>query len=241
MTTLPDLLFVALFAVVLPLWDCLVFWPAFHRHSQTDPARARMRLWKKAIVGAWALTALGMAIWIANERSWTSFGFAAPGGWRMWTSLALVLLVAAYYAAAVVTVARSTEAQAKLRQQIGGLGSFMPHTRKELLWFIGVSLTAGFCEEFLFRGYFIWALSTWLGWWGAAALSLLVFAGAHAFQGWSAALRTGIAGAIYTLVVALFDSLWPAIALHALVDLGAGAMAWLVLRDAHERRLSNPA
>ena len=38
-------------------------------------------------------------------------------------------------------------------------------------------------------------------------------------------------GALYTLVVALFGSVWPAIALHALVDLAAGAMEWLVLRD----------
>ena len=41
MTTLPDLLYVALFAVALPLRDYLVFWPAFHRRSQGDPARAR--------------------------------------------------------------------------------------------------------------------------------------------------------------------------------------------------------
>jgi hypothetical protein len=43
MTTLPDLLYVALFAVAFPLWDYLVFWPAFHRQSQADPARARTR------------------------------------------------------------------------------------------------------------------------------------------------------------------------------------------------------
>ena len=46
MTTLPDLLYVALFAVAVPLLDYLVFWPAFRRRSQADPARARTRLWK---------------------------------------------------------------------------------------------------------------------------------------------------------------------------------------------------
>ena len=40
MTALPDLLYVALFAVALPLLDYLVFWPAFRRRSQADPARA---------------------------------------------------------------------------------------------------------------------------------------------------------------------------------------------------------
>ena len=43
-------------------------------------------------------------------------------------------------------------------------------------------------------------------------------------------LRTGITGGCFTLLVAAFDSLWPAIAVHTLVDLANGIMAWLVLR-----------
>ncbi len=233
MTTLPDLLYVALFAVAFPLWDSLVFWPAFHRRSQADPVRARMRLWAWAILGAWPVVAVGAALWVWNDRSWTSFGFSVPDGWRLWTSIALVLLVAAYHAYAVATVARSSEQRASLRQQFGKLTTFMPHTRTEMYWWGGVSLTAGFCEEFLFRGYFIWALAPWLGWWGAAALSLSFFAIGHVgvYQGWNGALRTGIVGAIFTLVVAIFNSLWPAIALHALLDLGQGMIAWLALRE----------
>jgi hypothetical protein len=55
MTTLPDVLYVALFAVAFPLWDYLVFWPAFHRQSQADLARARTRLRRENIGYAWAL------------------------------------------------------------------------------------------------------------------------------------------------------------------------------------------
>ena len=66
---------------------------------------------------------------------------------------------------------------------------------------------------------------------GRRALGLLIFAGWHAYQGWNGVLRTGITGAIFTLVVAAFDSLWPAIALHALVDVANGMMAWLALRE----------
>jgi len=33
------------------------------------------------------------------------------------------------------------------------------------------------------------------------------------------------------VTVAVFDSLWPAIALHTVVDLGGGTMAWVALRD----------
>jgi membrane protease YdiL (CAAX protease family) len=235
MTTLFDLLYVALFAVAFPLWDYLVFWPAFRLQSQADPARARMRLWKLSIGSAWPMVAVGAALWIANDRSWTTLGFSVPDGWRLWTSNALFLLLAAYHAYAVASLARSSDARASLRQQIGKLTTVLPHTRTEMYRFGGVSLTAGFCEEFLYRGYFIWVLSPWLGWWGAAALSLLFFAVGHLYQGWNGALRTGMVGAFFTLVVAISNSLWPAIVLHALLDLSQGMIAWLALREGSAR------
>ena len=231
MTTLPDLLYVALFAVAFPLWDYLVSWPAFRRQSQTDPARARARLWKQAIGYAWPWAAVGAAVWVWNDRSWASFGFSVPEGWRLWTSIALLVLLAAYHVYAIATVARSAETRASLRQQIGTLSAILPHTRTETYWFAGVSLTAGFCEEFLYRGYFVWFFSPWLGWWGAAVLSLFCFAIGHLYQGWNGVLGTGMAGAIFTLVVAISNSLWPAIAMHAIHDLGGGMIAWLALRE----------
>ena len=235
MTTLLDLLYVLLFAVAFPLWDYFIFWPAFHRQSKADPARARMRLCRLTIGSAWPMVAVGAALWVANNRSWTSFGFSVPEGWRFWVSIALFLLLAAYQAYAVATLALSSNARDGMRQQIGKLTAILPHTRTELNWFGGMSLTAGFCEEFLYRGYFVWVFSPWLGWWGAAALSLPFFAVTHVYQGWNGVLRTGIVGALFTLVVAILGSLWPAIALHALIDLGSGMMAWLVLREGSAR------
>ena len=117
MPTLPDLLYVALFAVALPLWDNLVFWPAFHRQAQANPARARASLYAWGIASPWALVAVGTALWMSADRSWTSFGFSVPDGWRLWTSSALFLLLAVYHAYAVATVARSSDAQASIRRQ----------------------------------------------------------------------------------------------------------------------------
>ncbi len=231
MTTLPDMLYVALFAVVGPLIGYSVYWPAYRRLSQADPTWARNWLWKSAIGEQWSLVAFGAAIWVASDRSWTSLGFTVPDGWRLWTAIGLILLLAAYHAWAITTLARSSEARANLRQQAGPVAAVLPYTRTELYWFGGVSLTAGFCEEFLFRGYFIWAFTPWLGWWAAAALALLIFAVGHIYQGWNGVLRTGVVGAFFTLAVAIFDSLWPAIALHFLWDLGMGIIAWLALRE----------
>lgn len=226
-----DFVYVALFALALPLWDHFVHWPAFRRRSGADHARERTRLWTAAMRSLWILVALGAALWILHERPWAELGFAVPKGWRLGASLGLVLLLAAYTAYAAAAVARDADARASVRRQSASTAELMPHTRAEMRRFALLSLSAGFCEEFLYRGYFIWAFAPWLGWWGAAALSLVLFASAHAYQGLNGALRVAVAGLVYTLVVALTGSLWPAIALHALIDLNGGLLAWLALRD----------
>ena len=231
MTALPDLIYVGLFAVAGPLIDFRLFWPAYHRLSATDPAWARRWLWQWGMGNLWWLVAMGAVLWIANGRSWASFGFRVPEGWRLWAAIGAVVLMAAYQALAVMTVARDAGQRSKLREQFGPVAAVLPHSRSELCWFGGVSLSAGFCEEFLYRGYFVWVFTPWLGWWGAAALSLACFAIGHLYQGWSGVIRTGVMGAVFTLAVGLFESLWPAMALHALVDLGGGTIGYLALSD----------
>jgi hypothetical protein len=44
-------------------------------------------------------------------------------------------------------------------------------------------------------------------------------------------VRTAIVGAVMALVVAPTRSLFPAMALHALVDAGSGLVTWIALRE----------
>jgi membrane protease YdiL (CAAX protease family) len=242
MATPLDVIYVISFAVVLSVYDYAVSWRAARRRLQVDAARTKVRLWRANIAGQWAVVAVGAALWLYYARSWTSFGFRVPDGWRLWVSVAFVVLLAAYVASTIVTVARDPAQRAGVRKQMGDLTitDILPRTRAERDLFIGVAFTAGFCEEFLFRGYFIWVVAPWIGWWGAAAASLLLFAAWHAYQGWNGVLRTGIVGALCTIVVAVFGSLWPAIALHVLVDIQGGVIAWLALRDGPTHELPAP-
>lgn len=230
--TTPDLLYVALIAIAL-LLDHFVLWRTFLRRSQTDPGRARLRVWSSWITMLWALVAAGAVLWSFEGRSWESLGLIAPHGWRLWVAIGLVLALAATYARTVAKVMRMAPSRRpRLQNQFGELAGVLPHSRSELAWFVALSLSAGFCEELIFRGYLIWAFRPTLGLWGAAALSVVVFAAAHAYQGARGMVTTGVAGTLFTVVVLVFGSLWPAIALHALVDAGQGLVAWLVLREA---------
>ena len=206
-------------------------WPAFLRRSQHDQASARIWLWSVWMILQWAMVAVGIALWLSHERAWLTLGITLPRGWRLWGSVILVVGFALQQVRTAARVARISGPKPRMRAQLGELSIALPHTSDELRWFVALSLTAGFCEEFLFRGYLIWVFQPCLGWWGAAALSLPVFAAAHAYQGTAGVIRTGLAGGVFTLLVALSGSLVPAIVLHALVDILSGVIAWLVLRD----------
>ena len=229
--TTTDLVYLALIAVVLAV-DHLVFWPRFLRNAQVQPERARLRLWWAWMGMLWVLSAAGVALWLGTSRRWELLGFHIPAAWRLWTSSGLVLLLAGLYLPTIVKIAKASSShRAALRARFGSLVTMLPTTQAELSWFVALSVTAGICEEFIFRGYLIWAFQPFFGLWGGAAVALLVFAAAHAYQGAGGAVKSGLLGALLSAVVMVFDSLLPAIALHALIDIASGVVAWLVLRE----------
>jgi membrane protease YdiL (CAAX protease family) len=100
-----------------------------------------------------------------------------------------------------------------------------PLTPGDWFWYVPVALTAGVCEEFLYRGYAITVLSTLTG---SLAVGIVVstaaFGLAHAYQGRRGIVGTAIFGLFFALVFVYWGSLWPCIAGHALQDLIGGAL-----------------
>ncbi|WP_081804298.1 CPBP family intramembrane glutamic endopeptidase [Dyella jiangningensis] len=226
-----DLVYLGLVAVAL-LADHFVIWPRFVRSSRAEPQLARLALWKSWMGMLWVLSLAAALLWIYLHRPWDLMGLHLPTGWRIWTSAGAVLAVVALYAPTISKLCRiSAERKAALRTRFGDHAEMLPETQRELAWFIALSLTAGFCEELIFRGYLIWALHTVVGLCAAAALSCLVFALAHSYQGVSGIIKTGGIGALLTVIVLAFGSLIPAIVIHALIDVAQGVVAWLVLRQ----------
>jgi hypothetical protein len=225
--TMPDLLCVALI-VLAPLIDYFLVWRGFLRRSQVNPARARIWFYSIEVVELWILVACVVVLWLEKGRPWTGLRLTAPSGWRLWTSASLVAAVAIALASSIIKIARPKR---KRRIKVpGDVARRAPHTRSELAWWVALSISAGFCEELVFRGYLIWVFQPLLGMWAAAALSVVVFALGHGYEGAKNVVMTGIVGCALTVIVILFGSLWPAIAIHALVDLQQGLVAWLVLR-----------
>jgi membrane protease YdiL (CAAX protease family) len=88
--------------------------------------------------------------------------------------------------------------------------------------FAGLALTAGFCEEVLFRGFMIGFLSESplkLGMAAALAISSALFGLNHAYQGAKGVVSTAVAGLGFGLAFLLSGHLLLGVLLHALVNL----------------------
>ena len=226
----PDFLYLAMIVVLL-LVDHFVLWPAFLRHSDEDPHRARQRLWSGWMIILWTLVVTGLGLWVSEQRSWESLRLTIPHGWRLWVAIGLVVAFAVIQARPILRLAGNKD-QVRVKMGAPNLERLLPHTGTELHLWIGASLSAAVGEEFVFRGYLIWAFQPLLGLWGAAGLSVVAFALAHAYQGARGMLITGIGAILFVGVVLVLDSLWPAIVLHAILDVGHGLLGWLALRQA---------
>ena len=102
------------------------------------------------------------------------------------------------------------------------LRDLIPRTRREKRVFFGLSLAAGWGEEAAYRGYAIPLLTPWLGPWGAAVFTSLVFGAMHVYQGVIGIVRTALMGGVLAWGFLASGSLLPAVAAHALIDVIAG-------------------
>jgi membrane protease YdiL (CAAX protease family) len=98
-----------------------------------------------------------------------------------------------------------------------------PRSTVELLAFLALALTAGLCEEFLYRG-FAMAVLTRLGsrGWVVILISSILFGLAHLYQGRGGFLSALVIGTVFGVARIAYDSLVPVMFWHAALDLIAG-------------------
>jgi membrane protease YdiL (CAAX protease family) len=229
-TVLDHLLFIVL-AVLFPLRAGLFGFRRIQLASPEERPRVRRSVYRQAIAIQWTLVLVALVLWVAYRRAWDSIGLVPRFGWGL-AGVTVGMIAAGL---AVMRQRRHAladdEALASLRERMGRLEPMLPHTREELALFFKLSVTAGICEELLYRGYIIWYLSHWFAIWPAAALSALVFGVGHAYQGWRGVITTGFVGAFLAAVYNLTGSLYSGMVMHALMDAHSGHL----LQRAYER------
>jgi len=236
-----DYVFVFMLLVVATVFEHYWFWPRFRAEVAAGDRDARPRAYRRGILGQWLFTAVALAIWTSQHRPATALRLVLPHGLRLALSIGVVAAAAALLILQLWSVARLPQARrVAARPKVAGVAFMLPHTRREERWFLALAVTAGFCEELLYRGYLAWFFAPWLGSAGAMLLVVVAFGIGHAYQGRRGAVRATIAGAVMAAIVLSTGSLIPAMIAHALIDIGGGTVGYWLLRDPGTEAASQP-
>lgn len=225
-----DLVFTIGFAVLWPAW-AMRSHGAYLARVRTGVPGARLAGYAQGAIVQWLLAAAVVALWVHLAREWSDIGMARPVGWQGWAATGIALGLGGLLLLQSAMLSRRPESHAQVRAAMAGYAELLPVRRSDLSGFSALSVTAGICEELLFRGYLAWVLAHWLGAWGGQGGALIVFAVAHAYLGRTAILRALLAGAVVAGLYLWSGSLIPGMILHTLIDLSSGWMGYSVLAE----------
>ncbi|GAA1581283.1 hypothetical protein GCM10009678_75050 [Actinomadura kijaniata] len=187
------------------------------RDRDRDP-RALVRLYRLWIATSWGLAALGaLTVVVSPGVAAGDIGLTWPGDPAriagMLVGLAIVLPL-------TVLVGRRMAARGKAVPGAEGVTELLPRDARERRLGLAMSVTAGICEEFVYRGVLI---ALFVGVLGvpvqvAAGIALALFAVAHAYQGWRNMLLTLLPGYALTAMYLSTGSLLLPVLVHILID-----------------------
>ncbi|HXW05452.1 MAG TPA: CPBP family intramembrane glutamic endopeptidase [Vicinamibacterales bacterium] len=229
-----DHLFTLVLVLVLPAW---VAWdvPRLARRIAADPVHARTKDYLWGIAIQWGVTLALIAAWSWAGRPLRDVGLRLPDTASAWSwSLLITGAGIVLFGQQALSVLRSPDAQARVRKQIEsqpGVRTVLPSTPREARVFGVVAVTAGICEEILYRGYLLWYLQAFVPRGAAVVAAVVAFGAGHAYQGLRGIFATGSAGAVAMAVYLLTGSLLAPIVLHAALDLVNGLTIYRSFRE----------
>jgi membrane protease YdiL (CAAX protease family) len=191
-------------------------------HAAVVPVRKKLVFYALIICGQWALVAAMLLVTRRHGLSLADVG-EQFGDARLTFAVAFGLLAILAVVTAIILWRLRRAKPPKLTAAVGRLRKFLPASGLEMAVFTFVCLTAGVCEELLYRGWLVNLFRAATGSvWVAIVAGAAIFAIGHAYQGVKAILRTGFIGLQLAYLFVAVDSLIPGQVIHAAFDLAIG-------------------
>lgn len=210
-------LLAAFLILVIPITDP---WTTRWLKRSTDPAK-KVKAYASTVVLLWLAS---FAVWSSERPGFlyrARHGDVVKGltGNNFVVGCAIGVIAALLVQA--VLIRKKPKLAAAAKKQMKKFDFFLPFTARERAWFAVVSVTAGICEETLYRGFlFHYFRDVWhLGLLLAVVASSVVFGLAHGYQGISGMVGTGVIGGVLALIYLAAGSLLAPMIFHALIDL----------------------
>jgi uncharacterized protein len=205
----------------------------FEGRLRTDPG-ARRSFYRRLLVLEWGLAVLALIVWLsAPGVDAGAVGLQWPQRWPGLLTTGVVLLVLVFVVASTRVLRSGALLEAAEPARRPGEGrhaepsgaatlALLPRTAAERRLFTLVGVTAGVCEEWLYRGFFLAVVAALAGGLPTGVLVLVAavaFGLAHAYQGRAGIVTTGVLGGVMAAVYLDTGSLLLPVVLHALIDL----------------------
>lgn len=185
----------------------------------------------------WQLLIVGY-VWIGLRLRKTRLRDVVGGKWNTLEAFLLdVAIAAGFWFVSMIVLAALRFAMGILPQAHDlsevkrTLGFLLPQSTEELLLWMVVSLTAGICEEIIFRGYLqqqsrLITGSAWLG----IVVSGIVFGAGHGYQGIRMMIVIAVYGMMFGILAHFRKSLRPGMMAHAWQDALTGIVSRIALK-----------
>lgn len=218
--------------VLLPLVEWRWTWPRYLARLATGEPGVRFRFYRALVLSEWAPVLCLFGFWATRRRPFSSLLLAGSTPLRVGLGLVAALLLIGLLLLQRRWLLARPERIKRLRPHLLYAEPLLPHTTSERKLFLLVSVTAGVCEEILFRGFLLWYLAVWTGPLAAVILSSLLFGVGHVYLGFNQAPKTAFAGLVFAILAVASESLWPSILLHAAIDWNSGELGFRVITSA---------
>jgi membrane protease YdiL (CAAX protease family) len=190
---------------------------ALQRDVATDPT-ARIRFFWLVIVIEWIWVATVAVVLTPRPDPLTAIGLVPMSMSPLVSGMVVGMLIGLILS--TIAFAWNPRLRAGIQRQAAGVSALVPATTGERWLFSGVSLTAGVCEEIVFRGFLrLYLQDLGLSMISTGILATVIFGLAHAYQGWKGIIQTSLLGGVFMGLFIASGSLLPCMVLHALVDL----------------------
>jgi membrane protease YdiL (CAAX protease family) len=205
----------------------LVAWASWgyigtHRPEYTQQPN---RLFTYIVTAVWEWLVVAYIAW-GVRRNGMRFRELLGNRWNKFTDFLkdFGIAVAFWIFALVVLLCVGFMLHLTHRQQ--SVQQMLPQTPLEIGVWVLVALTAGFCEETIFRGYLQRQLISWTGNVSAGVVfSAIMFGAAHIYGGLKSAILIAVFGLLFGMLAEWRRSLIPGMMTHAWQDALAGIAA----------------
>jgi membrane protease YdiL (CAAX protease family) len=220
-----------IFALLLlfPIVELRWTWPRYLARLAAGVPRARLNFYRSILLQEWIATVALLAYWAGTQRPLSALLLVTSSPVRFVIGMVVALVLCGLLIMQNKAILARPEVMLKVRRKLAYSEPLLPHSCAERWRFHAVSITAGVCEEALFRGFLLWYFSVWVGLWPAAILSSIVFGLGHVYMGVKQIPNTAIIGLVMATLAILSGSLWPAMLLHAAIDWNSGEIGYHVL------------